>query len=213
MSAEILKVNSSTPESNLISYIADRIKAGQVVGMPTDTFYGLAVDPLNLRAVDRIYEIKSRSRHKALSLIVESIEQIEDLAQPLQGDFYALARRFWPGPLTVIVKASSRLPLKVTANTGNVAVRVPSAEIPVALVRATGFPITATSANLSGAAECTTAESVREQLGDRIPLIVDGGTSPRVVASTIVDLTDEENGWRIIREGAISADSIMEVLG
>jgi tRNA threonylcarbamoyl adenosine modification protein (Sua5/YciO/YrdC/YwlC family) len=213
LSAEILKVNSSTPESDLISYIADRIKAGQVVGMPTDTFYGLAVDPLNLRAVDRIYEIKSRSRHKALSLIVESVDQIEDLAQPLQGDFYALARRFWPGPLTVIVKASSRLPLKVTANTGNVAVRVPSAEIPVALVRATGFPITATSANLSGASECTTADSVREQLGDRIPLIVDGGTTPRVVASTIVDLTDEENGWRIIREGAISTDSIMEVLG
>ena len=91
--------------------------------------------------------------------------------------------------------------------------RVPSAEIPVALVRATGFPVTATSANLSGASECTTADSVREQLGDRIPLIVDGGTSPRVVASTIVDLTDEQNGWRIIREGAISADDIMEVLG
>jgi tRNA threonylcarbamoyl adenosine modification protein (Sua5/YciO/YrdC/YwlC family) len=213
LSAEILKVNSSTPESDLINYVADRIKSGQVVGMPTDTFYGLAVDPLNLRAVDRIYEIKSRSRHKALSLIVESVDQIEDLAQPLQGDFYALARRFWPGPLTVIVKASSRLPLKVTANTGNVAVRVPSAEIPVALVRATGFPITATSANLSGASECTTAESVQAQLGNRIPLIVDGGTTPRVVASTIVDLTDEENGWRIIRAGAISTDEIMEVLG
>jgi L-threonylcarbamoyladenylate synthase len=213
LSAEILKVNSSTPESDLINYVADRIKSGQVVGMPTDTFYGLAVDPLNLRAVDRIYEIKSRSRHKALSLIVESVDQIEDLAQPLQGDFYALARRFWPGPLTIIVKASSRLPLKVTANTGNVAVRVPSAEIPVALVRATGFPITATSANLSGASECTTAESVQAQLGNRIPLIVDGGTTPRVVASTIVDLTDEENGWRIIREGAISTDEIMEVLG
>jgi tRNA A37 threonylcarbamoyladenosine synthetase subunit TsaC/SUA5/YrdC len=90
---------------------------------------------------------------------------------------------------------------------------VPSAEIPVALVRATGFPITATSANLSGASECTTAESVQAQLGDRIPLIVDGGTSPRVIASTIVDLTDEANGWRIIREGAISANDIMEVLG
>src|SRR3954449_5234113 len=213
LSAEILKVNSSAPESDLINYVADRIKSGQVIGMPTDTFYGLAVDPLNLRAVDRIYEIKSRSRHKALSLIVESIDQIEDLAQPLQGDFYALARKFWPGPLTIIVKASSRLPLKVTANTGNVAVRVPSAEIPVALVRAVGFPITATSANLSGEGECTTAEAVRQQLGDRLPIIVDGGTTPRVVASTIVDLTDEENGWRIIREGAIATDEIMEVLG
>lgn len=213
MPAEILKVNSSSPEPGLINYIAERIKKGQVVGMPTDTFYGLAVDPLNLRAVDRIYEIKSRSRHKALSLIVESVDQVEDLSQPLNGDFYALARRFWPGPLTIIVKASSRLPLKVTANTGNVAVRVPSAEIPLALVRATGFPITATSANLSGEGECTTADAVRQQLGDKLPLIVDGGTTPRVVASTIVDLTDEENGWRIIREGAIATDEIMEVLG
>ena len=213
MPAEILKVNGSNPEPALINYVAQRIRSGQVVGMPTDTFYGLAVDPLNLRAVDRIYEIKSRSRHKALSLIVESVDQVEDLSQPLPGDFYALARKFWPGPLTIIVKASSRLPLKVTANTGNVAVRVPSAEIPVALVRAVGFPVTATSANLSGAAECTTAEALRAQLGDRLPLIVDGGVSPRVIASTIVDLTDEENGWRIIREGAISAAEIMEVLG
>jgi tRNA threonylcarbamoyl adenosine modification protein (Sua5/YciO/YrdC/YwlC family) len=211
--AEILKVSSSSPEPGLINYIAERIKKGQVVGMPTDTFYGLAVDPLNLKAVDRIYEIKSRSRHKALSLIVESVDQVEDLASPLDSDFYALARRFWPGPLTLIVKASSRLPLKVTANTGNVAVRVPSAEIPVALVRATGFPITATSANLSGEGECTTADAVRQQLGDKLPLIVDGGTTPRVIASTIVDLTDEQNGWRIIREGAIATDEIMEVLG
>src|SRR5882757_6371781 len=198
---------------SLVKYAADQIRAGEVLGMPTDTFYGLAADPFNLRAVDKVYDIKTRSRHKPLSLLIGSVDQAEELAQPLPDEFYALTRRYWPGPLTIIVKASSRLPLKVTANTGNVALRVPSAEIPVALVRATGFPITATSANLSGASECTTAESVQAQLGDRIPLIVDGGTSPRVVASTIVDLTDEENGWRIIREGAISANDIMEVLG
>jgi L-threonylcarbamoyladenylate synthase len=213
VAAEILKINSDKPEPALINYAADRIKSGQVVCMPTDTFYGLAVDPLNLRAVDRIYEIKSRSRHKALSLIIENIDQALDLAFALNSDFYDLARKFWPGPLTIIVKASSALPLKVTANTGNVALRVPSAAIPVALCKAIGSPITATSANLSGASECTTAESVREQLGNRIPLIVDGGTSPRSVASTIVDLTDETHGWRIIREGAISSDDIEAVLG
>lgn len=213
MAAEILKINSDKPEPALIHYAAERIKAGQVVGMPTDTFYGLAVDPLNLRAVDRIYEIKSRSRHKALSLIIEDIDQALDLALALNTDFYDLARKFWPGPLTIIVKASSTLPLRVTANTGNVALRVPSAAIPVALCKAMGHPITATSANLSGASECTTADSVRQQLGDRIPLIVDGGQTPRIVASTIVDLTDETNGWRIIREGAISSDEIKAVLG
>src|SRR3954467_3708329 len=120
LSAEILKVNSSAPESDLINYVADRIKSGQVIGMSTDTFYGLAVDPLNLRAVDKVYEIKSRQRHKPLSLIVESVDQAEDLADVDGEDFYALARKFWPGPLTIIVKAASRLPLKVTAHTGNV---------------------------------------------------------------------------------------------
>ena len=121
-----------------------------------------------------------------------------------------LARRFWPGPLTVIVKAASRLPLKVTANTGNVALRVPAAEIPLAVVRAAGLPVTATSANLSGASECTTAVQVRDQLQDRIGIIVDGGTSPREVASTIVDLTDDEARWRVIREGAIPSQTISE---
>jgi tRNA threonylcarbamoyl adenosine modification protein (Sua5/YciO/YrdC/YwlC family) len=106
------------------------------------------------------------------------------------------------------VRAASRLPLKVTANTGNVALRVPSAAIPLAVIQAAGIPITATSANLSGASECTTAEQVRDQLQDRISIIVDGGASPREVASTIVDLSDQEARWRVIREGAIPAQEI-----
>jgi L-threonylcarbamoyladenylate synthase len=210
--AEVLKINAKEPEPDLISYAAERIRSGLVVGMPTDTFYGLAVDPLNLRAVDKVYEIKSRQRHKPLSLIVESVDQAEDLADVDGEDFYALARKFWPGPLTIIVKAASRLPLKVTAHTGNVALRVPDSAIPVAVVRKTGFPITATSANLSGFAECTTAGLVKDQLGARINLIVDGGTTPRSVASTIVDLTHRELGWQIIREGAIPEEQIREVL-
>ena len=208
--AEILKINVEKPEPSLIRYVADQIRAGQVLGMPTDTFYGLAADPLNLRAVDRVYEIKTRSRHKPLSLLIESVDQAEELARPLPEEFYKLVRRFWPGPLTVIVKAASRLPLKVTANTGNVALRVPSSKIPLEVIRAAGIPITATSANLSGASECTTAIAVRDQLQDRISIIVDGGASPREVASTIVDLTDEEARWRVIREGAIPTQEISE---
>ena len=210
MRVEILKVNSENPEVSLIRYAADQIRAGEVLGMPTDTFYGLAADPFNLRAVDRVYDIKSRSRHKPLSLLIESVDQAEELAQPLPEEFYALARRYWPGPLTIIVKASSRLPLKVTANTGNVALRVPNAKIPLAVVQAAAIPITATSANLSGESECTTAHAVREQLQERIPIIVDGGTSPRDVASTIVDLTDEEKRWYVLRRGAISSQDISE---
>ncbi len=193
--AEIVKISSERPEPSLIRYAADKIRSGEVLGMPTDTFYGLAADPFNLRAVDRVYDIKSRSRHKPLSLLIESVDQAEELTQPLPEEFYVLARRFWPGPLTIIVKASSKLPLKVTANTGNVALRVPNAKIPLSVVQAAQIPITATSANLSGENECTTAVAVRDQLQDRISIIVDGGTSPREVASTIVDLTDEEARW------------------
>jgi tRNA threonylcarbamoyl adenosine modification protein (Sua5/YciO/YrdC/YwlC family) len=207
---EIVKINCEKPEASLIRYAADQIRAGEVLGMPTDTFYGLAADPFNLRAVDRVYDIKSRSHHKPLSLLIADVDQAEQLAQDLPEEFYALARRFWPGPLTIIVKASSRLPLKVTANTGNVALRVPKAPIPLAVVQAAQIPITATSANLSGESECTTALAVRDQLQDRIAIIVDGGTSPREVASTIIDLTDEEARWRIMREGAIPAQEISE---
>ncbi len=100
--------------------------------------------------------------------------------------------------------------MKVTANTGNVALRVPSAHIPLAVLIAAQIPITATSANLSGETECTTAAAVRDQLGTRIPIIVDGGESPREVASTIIDLTDDETRWRILREGAIPSQEISE---
>ncbi len=210
MRAEIVKISNEKPEASLVRYAADQIRAGEVLGMPTDTFYGLAADPFNLRAVDRVYEIKSRSRHKPLSLLIESIDQAEELAQVLPEEFHALARKYWPGPLTIIVKASSRLPLKVTANTGNVALRVPNATIPLAVVQAARIPITATSANLSGESECTTAMAVRDQLKDRIAIIVDGGTSPREIPSTIVDLTDEESRWRVLREGAIPRSDISQ---
>lgn len=213
MRPEIIKINSSEPEHNLIAYAADHLRAGQVLGMPTDTFYGLAADPFNLRAVERVYEIKSRSRHKPLSLMIESVDQAEELAQDLPSAFYLLARRFWPGPLTIIVRAHPRLPLKVTANSGNVALRVPAAPIPLAVIKAAGLPITATSANLSGESECTTAEAVKEQLTDRIPLIVDGGTSPREVASTIIDLSSGDGKWRTIRQGAIPQEQIQEMFG
>ncbi len=200
----------------MVAYVAEQIRKGEVLAIPTDTFYGLAADPLNLRAVDRVYEIKSRMRHKPLSLLIGSVEQAESMARDLLPEFYALTERFWPGPLTLIVHAAPGLPLRVTANSGNVALRVPAANIPLAVIRQAQLPITATSANLSGSAECTTAQAVREQLGDRLNFIVDGGTSPREVASTIVDLTVDEIGqpcWRVQREGAIPAREIAALLG
>jgi L-threonylcarbamoyladenylate synthase len=215
LAPEIIRINQQNPEPGLIAYAAEQLRQGEVLGMPTDTFYGLAADPFNLRAVERVYDIKSRSRHKPLSLLIESVGQAAALAKDLPTEFYLLAERFWPGPLTIIIQAAPKLPLKVTANSGNVALRVPAASIPLAVIRKAGVPITATSANLSGASECTTAAAVRDQLAGRLNIIVDGGNSPREVPSTIVDLTIEEFGkpsWRIQREGAISAQEIAAAL-
>lgn len=211
MTAEIVKINPENPDPRMVSYVADQIKKGQVAGMPTDTFYGLAADPFNLHAVDLIYDVKSRSRHKPLSLLIESVEQAEYLARDLPAEFYEIANKYWPGPLTIIVNASERLPLKVTANTGNVALRLPAARIPVEVIRAAGVPITATSANISGASECTSADGVRQQLGKQIGLIVDGGPSPRDVASTIINMS-EPGRVTILRQGAIPESELQKFL-
>jgi L-threonylcarbamoyladenylate synthase len=205
---EILRVHPDEPEPDRIEYIVSCIKSGKVVGIPTDTFYGLAVDPVNLRAVERIYEIKARLKHKPLSLLIANLEQAYGLVREMDANFDRLAERFWPGPLTLIVRAGSRLPLRSTSNTGNVALRVPDSAIPRAIVDRFGLPITATAANLQGAPECNYAACVRDQIGDRIPLIVDGGPTGRSVPTTIVDLSAGDGSWQILREGAIATHQI-----
>jgi tRNA threonylcarbamoyl adenosine modification protein (Sua5/YciO/YrdC/YwlC family) len=208
LTAEILRINPDEPEPALIALVAQSLEAGQCVALPTDTFYGLAVDPVNLHAVDRIYEIKNRARHKPLSLLISDVAQAYSLARTCDNAFDRLAERFWPGPLTLIVRAGSKLPLRVTANTGNVALRVPEAAIARAVVEKLGLPITATSANLHGLPECTYAQCVFEQLGDKVPLVVDGGPTARTIGTTIVDLSAGDNSWSIIREGAIPTHEI-----
>jgi L-threonylcarbamoyladenylate synthase len=212
LSAEILRVHPDEPQSDRIEYIVSCLRKGDVVAMPTDTFYGLAVDPVNLRAVEQIYQIKTRQRHKPLSLLISNLGQAYTLARDVDSMLDKLADKFWPGPLTVIVRAGSKLPLRSTANTGNVAIRIPDAAIPRAVVECFGLPITATSANLQGAAECTNAACVRDQIADRVPLIVDGGPTGRALPTTIVDLSLGPGRWEILREGAIPTHEIVMVL-
>ena len=208
MITEVLRIHPDEPEPFLIEQVAESIRRGEVVALPTDTFYGLAVDPVNLRAVEQIYFLKMRARHKPLSLLIADVAQAYEVARGIDSAFDRLAEKFWPGPLTIVVKAGSKLPLRVTANTGNVALRVPEAPICRAIVSELGLPITATSANLRGLPECTYAKAVREQFGEKIPLIVDGGPTARSVATTIVDLSGGGNSWMILREGAIPTHEI-----
>ena len=212
MSAEILRVHPDEPQTDRIDYIVSCLRQGDIVALPTDTFYGLAVDPVNLHAVENIYRLKSRQKQKPLSLLIASLAQAYELARDSDPMLDKLADRFWPGPLTIIVRAGTKLPLRSTANTGNVALRIPDAAIPRAVVERFGLPITATAANLPGASECTHAACVRDQIGDRIPLIVDGGPTGRSLPTTIVDLSLGDGRWEILREGAIPTHEIVMVL-
>ena len=212
MSAEILRVHPDEPQTDRIDYIVSCLRQGDIVALPTDTFYGLAVDPVNLHAVENIYRLKSRQKQKPLSLLIASLAQAYELARDSDAMLDKLADKFWPGPLTIIVRAGTKLPLRSTANTGNVALRIPDAAIPRAVVERFGLPITATAANLQGASECTHAACVRDQIGDRSPLIVDGGPTGRSLPTTIVDLSLGDGRWEILREGAIPTHEIVMVL-
>ena len=121
--SEILKILSHRPDPERIAHAAHLIRAGQVIATPTDTLYGLAADPFNLSAVDSIFRIKGRPGHKPVLLMVNSIEQAEDLAVDLPPSFYKLARKFWPGPLTMVVRASRRMPRKIASETGGIFIK------------------------------------------------------------------------------------------
>jgi tRNA threonylcarbamoyl adenosine modification protein (Sua5/YciO/YrdC/YwlC family) len=211
LSAEVLKILSDAPEAPSIHYAASFIKRGEVIGLPTDTFYGLATDPFNLAAVERIYRIKGRPETRALPILVNSVEQALTLARDLPPAFLKLAEKFWPGALTIVVDATHRLPLKVTANTGRVALRWPNSRVAAAVIEAAEMPVTGTSANISGFPACSSGAQVLRQLGERLPLILDAGDTGCSLASTIVSIRGED--WEITREGVVAEKDIREVLG
>lgn len=208
--AEVLKISRETPEAHIIEYAAGFIKRGQVVAIPTDTFYGLSADPFNLSAVERIFLVKGRPESQALPILVGSIEQAATLMRDAPDIFFTLANKFWPGALTLIVEATHRLPLKVTGNTGHVAVRWAKSNVADALIQASGGPVTGTSANLSGHRSCSTAAQILEQLDDRVPLILDAGKSGGTLASTIVRI--EGDDWSVVRKGTLSEAKIRKGL-
>lgn len=206
MSAEVLKLSPEKPDLRSIRYAAQWLNRGAVVAVPTDTLYALAADPVNLAAVDEIYRVKGRLESRALPILINSLAFASILARELPDNFFRLAESLWPGPLTLVVDASTRLPLKVTANTRRVALRWPNHPIVSQLIEEFGVPLTGTSANLSGSPTCASGDEVFRQLGDRIPLILDAGETNGLMPSTIVELRGDH--WCVGREGAISADEI-----
>jgi tRNA threonylcarbamoyl adenosine modification protein (Sua5/YciO/YrdC/YwlC family) len=145
-----------------------------------------------------------------LPILVNSIEQAITLTRDVPDNFLRLAQRFWPGPLTIVVEASHRLPLKVTANRGRVALRWPNSAVTSAVINHVESPITGTSANVSSFPSCSNAADLMKQLGERLPLILDSGETGAVLSSTIVDLRHDD--WFIVREGAVSEQENRETL-
>jgi L-threonylcarbamoyladenylate synthase len=204
--AEILRINAQSPSVDVLRYAAERLLRGEVVAIPTDTVYGLAADPFNLSAVEEIYRVKGRPDERALPILVNSLDQAMLLSREVPRNFLRLAEEFWPGALTLVVDASHRLPLKVTANTGRIALRWPRSEVVARLIEEFDGPLTGTSANLSGSPACTGAEQVFTQLGERLVLILDAGETKSASPSTIVELHGDT--WKVLREGAISSKEI-----
>lgn len=203
--SEILKVDNSNLEE-VVGRASRFILEGKVLAMPTDTYYGLGADAFNLSAVSQIFRIKGRSSDRPLPLLVSSLDQAADLASDPPRAFFTLAEKFWPGPLTLVVKASRQIPLKVTANTGKVGLRWPMAPLAVALIEAISRPLTGTSANLSEHPACSTAAQVENQIGKLLPLILDGGTTAGHQPSTVVELLGDR--MRILRPGAIQESDL-----
>ena len=184
---------------------------GGVIALPTDTLYGLGADPFRPDAVARVFAVKGRVAERALPLIAADADQVADRLGILPELAGRLASRFWPGPLTLLLTAPAVMAPAVSGGTGTVGVRIPSHAVARALCHACGSPLTATSANVSGAGPSADPDEVERTLGDRIDLLVDAGTTPGGPPSTIVDTTGASP--RLVREGAIAWEEIQAYLG
>jgi L-threonylcarbamoyladenylate synthase len=181
------------------------LQMGGVIAFPTDTVYGLGADAFNSTAVERIYEIKNRPKDRQLPLLIADVERLTALAEPIPEIAWFLARRFWPGGLTLVLPKTDSLPVHL-ASGPTIAVRVPNHLVCRALIQHLGNPIIGTSANISGQPAALIAEEVGQQLGGKIDFVIDGGKCPGGKESTVVDVTHEAPV--ILRQGVIPSYEI-----
>ena len=185
------------------------LNGGGVVAFPTETYYGLAVDPLNPLALNHLFSLKQRAITKPILTLVDDRKSLSSLVQNIPILYEPLMEEFWPGPLTLIFPARLNLPTLLTAGTSTIGVRQSSHPFARQLLRAFGRPLTATSANISGRAAAVDAYEVKAQFGAKIDMVFDGGKTPGIVGSTIIGL--EGDKLTLIREGVIPFTDILQV--
>ena len=206
---ETLYLSADVPETAAVA--AEIIKSGGLVAIPTETVYGLGANGLDENAVAKIFEAKGRPQDNPLILHISGPEQIERYCHHIPQKAFDLAEKFWPGPLTIVLPAKNTVPKRTTGGLDTVAVRCPDCQVTREIIRLSGVPLAAPSANISGKPSTTTAEHVRHDHDGRIDAIVDGGPCRVGVESTIVDLTEERP--RLLRPGGIGPEELIAVLG
>ena len=201
----------SAQDTQTPSIAAEIIKSGGLVAIPTETVYGLGANGLDEKAVAKIFEAKGRPQDNPLILHISGPEEIERFCHHIPQAAYDLAEKFWPGPLTIILPAKEIVPKATTGGLSTVGIRCPDCDVTREIIRLSGVPVAAPSANISGKPSTTTAEHVRHDHDGKIDAIVDGGPCRVGVESTIVDLTERRP--RLLRPGGISPEQLIEVLG
>jgi L-threonylcarbamoyladenylate synthase len=209
MATDLVEIDPQDPQPEALERAAAAVRRGQVVAIPTDALYILVADPFNLRSVTGVFQAKGREPSRALPILIRDTMMAEELASELTARFYILARRFWPGPLTIIVPAAAKIPLKVTGNTGRLALRHSRSEVATRLIALLDQPLISTSANISGRPTCHSGIDVFGMMDGRVDLVLDGGRCTGEGATTI-DIT--EPYWRVIKSGAITEKEIAECL-
>ncbi|MEU3662475.1 L-threonylcarbamoyladenylate synthase [Streptomyces sp. NPDC032940] len=194
-----------------IEKAAGVLRAGGLVALPTETVYGLGADAEDAAAVSRIFQVKGRPPSHPLIVHISGAEHLDDWVQEVPATARLLAERFWPGPLTLVLRRGHRVPLEATGGLETVAVRVPGHPVALALLSAFGGGVTAPSANRFGSVSPTTADDVRAELGDAVDFVLDGGPCQVGVESTIVDVTGELP--TILRPGGVTREDLEAVLG
>jgi len=192
-----------------IKHALDVLNHGGLIAFPTDTVYGLAAMAFNEASIESLYVIKGRNSTRAIAVLIGDLADLGHVVSEITPSAQKLAQKFWPGPLTLVVPGNPQLPQNLSP-TPNIGVRMPDHPVALELMRQSG-PLAVTSANQSGAANSTTAKEVKEQLGGKIHLIIDGGSTPGGVPSTVVDCSGRE--MKILREGPIDVFRIMATLG
>jgi L-threonylcarbamoyladenylate synthase len=207
---EWLRVSAADPDPGVIAHAAKVVTSGGIVIYPTDTLYGLAVDPRLPSAVERIFAVKGRAGHQALPLIAASREQASELVASFSPAALVLAERFWPGPLTLVADARPGLAVGVAEKDGSVAVRVADHPVARRLAEAVGFAVTSTSANLSGGEPSRVARDAAADLAVQVDLVIDAGPTAGGPPSTIVDARVDPP--RLVRAGAVPFRLVLEAL-